>query len=77
MVTTDQEIQLRTLALESLVKLVKNLIQYTQECQTKHTEAEKLKKPTITSDEENETERDIDESHLESTKVEALHKMDE
>jgi len=76
-VTGDQETQLRTLALESLVKLVKSLIQYTQECQAKQNEADKLKKLAVTSDEEHETDRDVEDSHIEITKAEAIAKMDD
>jgi hypothetical protein len=57
-VTAEQELQLRALALESLVKLVKSLIQYTQEYQAKQEEAAKLKKA---NEEDNETEKDIEE----------------
>ncbi len=77
-VTADQELQLKALALESLVKLVKSLIQFTQEYQAKQDEAARLKKERAAAhaiahaneDDNAEAEKVIEE-------VEAITKMDD
>jgi len=77
-VTADQELQLRALALESLVKLVKSLIQFTQEYQAKQDEAARLKKEKALAkakeEDHTENEKEIED---ENQQVEAINKMDE
>jgi len=75
-ITANQAQQLKTLALESLVKLVKSLVQYTQDHQKKLEDALKFKK-VKSAEEETETEKEAEENALNHVNKEILEKMDE
>ena len=74
--TANQAHQLRTLALESLVKLVKSLIHYTQDHQKRLEDVLKMKK-IKSSEEESETEKEVEENVLDNMNKEVFEKMDE
>lgn len=75
-ITANQAQQLRTLALESLVKLVKSLVQFTQDHQKKLEDVLKLKKMK-SNEEETETEKEAEEKALDNLTKEVFEKMDE
>jgi hypothetical protein len=76
MVTESQGQQLKILALEALVKLVKSLVQFTEEFQAKGQEYKIQKVISAPAEEEAENEKET-EIGLESVNGQSLDSMDE
>ena len=74
MVTESQGQQLKILALEALVKLVKSLVQFTEEFQVKGQEIH-IKKAVSGTEEEAENEKE--DIGIETVNGQILDKMDE
>lgn len=83
LVTASQAQQLKTMALEALVKLVKSLVQFTQDFQIKIDNPLKVKRALSNEEEkekekETETEKDAeDKEGAIDVNAEALNNMDE
>lgn len=75
MVTESQGQQLKVLALEALVKLVKSLVQFTEEFQPVKGQEYSIKK--IASGTEEEAENEKEEIGLETVNGQILDQMDE
>ena len=78
MINPAQEHQLKTLALETLAKLVKSLLQFTQEHQAKVDDIIKAKK-ALSDEDKPDNDKDIEEKDIvvDTVNTEVLNKMDE